>query len=224
MNRIGAGVGRGMAMVAVALLASALSAWSGQARAACPGGDPCETLSVYRLQSRLPIDTDAAGRPILSLEEANATDAVAFRSILAASGSSTSYAIRYRVTRIADAPNNYCECNLELNGRGCPPTMAPGQLAQCTRVCRYDNGPCQATGFNRKHDGGTWYAFPAATRCGGARNVWRKRTFGRNDPAWCDWQEDARVVKSASCLAGELARRDGVTLDALFDAPALCLP
>ncbi|MCF7223696.1 hypothetical protein [Marilutibacter chinensis] len=224
MNRSDVLARHRIAMGALWLLASTLALWGGPAQAACPGGDPCETLHVYRLQSRLPIDTDAAGRPILSLQEANATDAVAFRSILAASGSSTSYAIRYRVTRIADAPNNYCECNLELNGRGCPPTMAPGQLAQCTRVCRYNNGPCQATGFNIKHDGGTWYAFPAATQCGGVRTVWRKRTFGRSDPSWCDWREEERVIKSASCLADEIGRRPDAGLDALFDDPALCRP
>lgn len=227
MERIETGRGRGMAMAAVAamaLLASVLAGWSAPARAACPDGDPCETVQVYRLQSRLPIVQDADGRPILSLQEANATDAVSFRSILATAGGSTAYAIRYRVTRIASAPNDYCECNLEHDGRGCPSSLPRDELQQCARVCRYNDGACQATGFNRKHDGGLWYAFPAATQCGGQRNTWRKRMFGMSNPAWCDWQERGRTVKGAACVADELEERPQATLDELFDDEDLCPP
>lgn len=223
MNRINA-IGRRGALAALALLLAApLLGWSGTALAACPDGDPCETLHVYRLQSRLPIDQDADGRPILSLQEANATDAVSFRSILATATSSTAYAIRYDVTRIASAPNNYCECNLEHDGVGCPSSLPRDQLQQCARVCRYNDGPCQATGLNPKSDGGTWYAFPAATQCGGQRDTWQKRTFGRSNPRWCDWRENTRVIKSAACVARYLQDNPEATLDALFDDAELCL-
>lgn len=207
----------------VLALATPLLAWSGLARADCPGGDPCETVQVYRLQSRLPIDEDAQGRPLLSLQEANATDAVSFRSIVATvPGDSDAYAIRYVVTRIADPPNNYCECNLEHAGVGCPSNLPLQELQQCARQCRYNDGPCQATGWNRKHDGGMWYAFPAATACGGPRTTWRKRTFGRSAVDWCDWREDARVVKSAACVATRMAQH-GESLDTIFGDPDLCL-
>ncbi|WP_111267841.1 hypothetical protein [Marilutibacter maris] len=224
MDRIETWRGRGMAMAAMALLASMLAGWSAPARADCPDGDPCETVHVYRLQSRLPIDEDAQGRPFQSLQEANATDAVAFRSILAVAAQANAYAIRYQVTRIASAPNDYCECNLEYDNRGCPSSLPREELQQCARVCRYNDGACQVTGFNRKHDGGLWYAFPAATQCGGPRNTWRKRTFGRTNPAWCDWREDARTVKDAACMARALGERPEATLGELFDDEDLCLP
>ena len=202
-------------------LGLALLGWSDRAEAACPDGDPCETIHVYRLQSRLPIDQDALDRPLLSLQEANATDAAAFLPILATSKGSGALAIRYRVTRIAIEPNGYCECNLEYQGKGCKSTLPLETLAQCARACRYHGEACPVAGRNVKTGGGAWYAFPADTQCGGGRDVWQKRTFGRTDPRWCDWREEARIVKEASCLVAALK---GAThsLDALFDDDDVC--
>lgn len=204
-------------LMAVACVLVAVG-WSDHAEAACPTGDPCETINVYRLQSRLPISQDALGRPLVSLQEANATDATAFGP----SAASTALAIRYQVTRIAINPNNYCECNLEYEDEGCPASTPLPRLRQCARVCRYADAACTATGFNTKSSGGKWYAFPAATQCGGIRTDWRKRTFGRTDPTWCDWLEEARIIKEASCLAEQLKQSPRPSLDALFDDDSVC--
>jgi len=196
--------------------------WSVSAKAACPDGDPCETLHVYRLQASLPITHDALGRPLASLQEANAADEIAFGPILSSSAKSSALAIRYRVTRIANNPNDYCECNLEYQGKGCPSSLPPPTLQRCARVCRYGSAECTVAGFNVKTGGGRWYAFPAATQCGGSRNVWQKRVSGRTNPAWCDWIEQASIVKQASCLAAELKQSPQQSLDALFDDDTAC--
>ncbi|RDZ27235.1 hypothetical protein [Lysobacter silvisoli] len=196
---------------------------SGRADAACPAGDPCETLHVYRVQSWPTIQHDAAGRPLISLQEANAADAAAFKAAVKGKVASTALAIRYNVTRIADAPNDYCECNLELANKGCASNLPPIQLHQCARVCRRDQLTCAATGdFGKQDSGGRWYAFPVVSMCGGARNVWKKNALGNAKPNWCDWQENARVIKQVSCLATALDAEPGVDLDALFNNPQPC--
>ena len=198
--------------------------WSGWAQADCPNSSPCETIHVYRLQSWPTIRQDASGRPLISLQEANAADAAAFKSILSGvSSTSTALAIRYDVTRIADAPNDYCECNLETGTKGCPSSLPADQLKQCSRVCRRSGAAsCPVAGFNTKSDGGKWYAFPVATLCGGNRNVWKKNAFGNAKPSWCDWSENSRVIKQASCLAAALKTTPTPTLDALFNHNAPC--
>ncbi len=202
-------------------LVLALLGWSDHARAKCPDGDPCETIHVYRLQSQLPIEEDAKGRPLLSLQEANATDAAAFGPLLASAKDSDALAIRYRVTRIAIEPNGYCECNLEYQDKGCKPTLPVETLRQCARACRYHGEECQVAGRNVRTGGGIWYAFPAQTQCGDGRDTWQKRTFGRTNPGWCDWREDARIVKRASCLAAAL-KGTMRSLDALFEDDEPC--
>lgn len=195
--------------------------WSGPVEAQCPGGDPCETIHVYRLQSRMPFPADADGRPFVSLQEANASDATAFRGLLHATAS-TKLAIRYRVTRIAIPPNDYCNCNLEYEGKGCHEGTPLETLRQCVRVCRYNNGSCKVAGVDQKSDsGGRWYAFPAATQCGGARNNWQKQAF-RFSPADCDWREEARVIKGAGCLARALSDAPETPLDVLFGPDSPC--
>lgn len=198
--------------------------WSGRADAQCPGGDPCETIYVYRLQSRMPpslppIVADAAGRPLVSLQEANAGDATAFQGLLKAT-TSTKLAIRFQVTRIKIAPNEYCNCNLEYGNKGCHDATPLVTLRQCVRVCRHGNADCKVAGVDQKADtGGRWYAFPANTQCGvGGRNVWQKQTF-RPNAAACDWLEVARVIKGAGCLARELPQH---SLDSLFGPGSVC--
>jgi hypothetical protein len=200
--------------------------WSGRVEAQCPNGDPCETIHVYRLQSRMPvalppIAADAAGRPLVSLQEANASDATAFRGLLNATAS-TKLAIRFQVTRIAIPPNDYCNCNLEHAGKGCHDGTPVQTLQQCVRICRYSNASCKVAGVDQKSDsGGRWYAFPAATQCGGARNNWQKQAF-RFNAADCDWREEARVIKGAGCLADVLSRAPQTSLDVLFGPNSPC--
>ncbi|HEY0659910.1 MAG TPA: hypothetical protein VGD21_01090 [Lysobacter sp.] len=200
--------------------------WSGRVEAQCPNGDPCETIHVYRLQSRMPvalppITADAAARPLVSLQEANAGDATAFRGLLNATAS-TKLAIRFQVTRIAIPPNAYCNCNLEHAGKGCHDGTPLGTLRQCVRICRYGDANCKAAGLDQKSDsGGRWYAFPAATECGGPRNNWQKQAF-RFNAADCDWREEARVIKGAGCLADVLSRAPQTSLDVLFGPNSPC--
>ncbi|SFK48246.1 hypothetical protein [Lysobacter sp. cf310] len=202
----------------------ALLGWSGAAAAACPGASPCETIHVYRIQSWPTIQVDAAGRPLISIQEANGADEKAFTLAVAGQVGSKALAIRYNVTRIEDPPNDYCECNLENKNKGCPSNLAPELLHQCARVCRRGAlDSCTGTGFNVKQDsGGKWYAFPAATQCGGARNVWKKHAFGAVKPTSCDWLENSRVIKEVSCIATALAADPLVGLDALFNNGAPC--
>lgn len=202
----------------------ALLGWSGAAAAACPAGAPCETIHVYRIQSYPTIQVDAKGRPLISIQEANGADEKAFTLAVAGQVGSTALAIRYNVTRITDKPDDYCECNLENDqGRGCPSNLAPDVLRLCTRVCRRDGAACTGTGFNVKQDsGGKWFAFPAATQCGGARDVWKKHAFGAVKPSSCDWLENSRVIKKVSCIATALAAEPLIGLDALFNNDAPC--
>lgn len=212
------------ALVAAFWLAGlAAAGWSARAEAACPGGSPCETIHVYRIQSWPTIQFDAAGRPLISIQEANGADAKAFTVAVSGQTKSTALAIRYDVTRIADRPNDYCECNLEHASRGCPSNLPPLQLHQCSRVCRRDGQACTGTGFNVKQDsGGKWYSFPAATQCGGARVVWKKHGFGAVKPTSCDWLENSRVIKEVSCIAKALAIAPATSLDTLYNNEAPC--
>jgi hypothetical protein len=201
------------------------SSWSGRVEANCPDADPCETLYVYRLQSKMPVAippilSDAAQRPLVSLQEANASDEVAFRGPLNATAS-TKLAIRFQVTRIAIQPNNYCNCNLEHADKGCHEGTSLQTLRQCIRICRYNDGDCKVAGLDPKADGGRWYAFPAATRCGGIRTNWQKQVF-RFNAADCDWREDARVIKGAGCLANALRQAPQASLDVLFGPHSPC--
>lgn len=208
-----------------------LLSWSGQA-AAVPclnGNSDCETIHVYRMQSRLPLPAgqDALGRSFLSLVEANAGDETAFHALLPARTTSTDIAIRMTVTRITDKSNNYCNCNLEENtpaGKGCHADTALATLQVCRRVCRYDlvAADCKVAGSVKKHDGGTWYAFPAATQCGGIRVNWKKRGLGNAVPTDCDWDEAAPVAKAASCIANQRAVVNPPTLATLFGAGSPC--
>lgn len=201
----------------------ALLGWSGQALAACPGASPCETIQVYRIQSWPTIRVDAAGRPLISIQEANGADEKAFKVAVAGQVASKALAIRYNVTRIEDPPNDYCECNLEYNAKGCPSNLPPQQLHQCSRVCRRGALPCTGTGFNLKQDsGGKWYSFPAATQCGGVRVVWKKHGFGAVKPSSCDWLENSRVIKTVGCIATALATAPAPSLDELFGSDAIC--
>lgn len=204
----------------------AASSWSGSASATCPDDDPCETLDVYRVQSRMPavqppISADAAGRPLVSLQEANANDAIAFRGLLQATPS-THLAIRTNVTRIASRPNDYCNCNLEHANKGCHGGTPLATLRQCTRVCRYGGeDTCRLAGAAPKSDGGSWYAFPAAMQCVGARNKWQRNVI-RFDASHCDWRENARVIKGAGCLAAVLVHTPMASLDMLFGPHSPC--
>lgn len=201
----------------------ALLSWSGQALAACPGASPCETINVYRIQSWPTIQFDAAGRPLISIQEANGADEKAFKVAVSGQTASTALAIRYNVTRIEDPPNDYCECNLENNAKGCPSSLPPLQLHQCSRVCRRGNLACTGTGFNVKQDsGGKWYSFPAATQCGGVRVNWKKHSFGAVKATSCDWLENSRVIKTVGCIATALATAPAPSLDALFNNNAIC--
>lgn len=215
------------------LLAGVLSVMglAGQAEAAaCPNGQSeCETIYVYRVQSRLPLPAgnDALGRSFLSLQEANASDENAFLAFLQTATANPGIAIRTQVTRITDNPNGYCNCNLEENtvqGTGCHGGTPLATLQQCRRVCRYNGNAadCKVAGFDIKAGGGKWYDFPAATQCGGNRVNWRKHAFGNVNPTSCDWQELASVAKAASCIATQQANAHPPTLAVLFGPASPC--
>jgi len=192
------------------------------ALAACPGSDPCETIYVYKFQSWPTIMQDAAGRSLLSLREANASNETAFRQGLPSMGKGTALAIRYQVTRITSTPNGYCNCNLELNNVGCGGGITLDKLKKCTRSCRYNNAQCVVAGVDVKDGGGQWYAFPDATRHTGAvGQVWQKNAHGVG-PNNRDWSENSRVIKRADCIAKEMSKSSPPTLDSLFDSDNPC--
>ena len=193
---------------------------AGAASAACPDGDPCKTAFFYRIQSwPMPIQ-DAAGRPMLSLREANAVDVAAFNATIKSMGGSTALAIRFSVTYMDMRPHDYCECNFERNGAGCHGGTPAAQLLQCQRQCRRGKDACRGSGWNAKEGGGNWYAFPDATQwTEGGR--WSKNAF-TVDARNRDWLERGRVIKRANCIARELNKGDPPSLDDLFNNNDLC--
>lgn len=211
------------ALMTLCLLLSTL--FASTAYAACPAGDPCENVLVYRVQTWPGLLTDAKGRDLLSLQEANAGSKGAFKDVLAGYGGSTSLALRFTVTRITSAPNGYCNCNFELAGKACK-TGDLNVLKQCDRVCRYNGAAdnCVFAGTDVKVDG-AWYAFPASTRCltqaAAPAQAWKKNAFGvvaKN----CDWYAAAPLIKRASCIATAIKADPHRDLDALFADDALC--
>lgn len=213
---------RPTAIIRSIILTGLFSVLAPQAVAHCPDSDPCETGNVYRIQSWPSMMNDAQGRSLLSLSEANALDEPEFVGAMKSMGGSTSLAIRFTVTRIVTAPNNYCECNLEFQNKGCSSNLSLETLRQCTRVCRRDALACTATGFNVRPSGGRWYSFPASTEWSDT-GVWKKNAF-EVDVRNRDWSENAndRIIKRARCIADELGKTPTPTLQALFENPAPC--
>ena len=211
------------ALLSLCLLLSTV--FAGVAYAACPAGDPCETVLVYRVQTWPGLLTDHAGRDLLSLQEANAGSKGAFKDILAGYGGSTNLALRFSVTRIAAAPNGYCNCNFEFNDKACK-TSDLTQLKQCNRVCRYNGAAanCVFAGTDVKSDG-AWYAFPASTRCltqaAAPGQTWKKNAFGVA-PRNCDWYADPPLIKRASCIATAIKANPRRDLDELFADNSVC--
>ena len=187
----------------------------------CPDNDPCETNLYYRIQSwPVPLQ-DVDGRSMLSLQEANATNEAAFSEVILSMATSTALAIRFNVTRITTAPQDYCECNFEHDNKGCHAGLPPSDLLLCARNCRRDGQACTGTGSIPKQTGGDWYSFPAATQVlDRAVGPWERHPFG-NKPNH-DWSENSSVIKRASCLADALDSNPGLTVSELFDNQAPC--
>jgi len=193
------------------------------AYADCPNGDPCETSHYFRIQSwPVPLQ-DVDGRSMLSLQEANATNEAAFSEVITSMAASNALAIRFQVTRITSAPQNYCECNFEYNGAGCHAGLPSAQLLMCARNCRYANAACRGTGSIPKQTGGDWYSFPAATQVIDRNNgPWGRNPFDPNAHNH-DWFEEPGIIKRASCLADALANEPaGLTINQLFENDAPC--
>jgi hypothetical protein len=200
-----------------------IAAWPTAAWAGCPQGEPCETVVVDRVQSWPVVLADSLGRDILSLQEANASDEKALLASVASLAKGTSLLIRYTVTRIATAPNGYCNCNLEREGKGCPSSLPAAALSQCTRVCRYQGGACLVAGVDTKEGGGRWFAFPAATQHpGGKEPPWSKNLFGQPVANARDWTESSRTVKRAACVVKALKDPATPSLDAVFASQTPC--
>lgn len=209
-------------------LLSVLFAWASLAAtpalAACPASDPCEHVTVYRVQGWPHVPQDSLHRDTLSLQEANATDAKAFLAAVTSMGNSQSLAIRYTVTRINTAPNHYANCNLQTpQNAGCPSSLPASQLLQCTRRCIYNNATSTANGVAPHTDtGGLWYSFPAATRkTPGVNEVWAKNVFSVK-PNNRDWSEDTRIIKRVSCIAEAMSATVKPDLDSLFTNESPC--
>ncbi|HEX9392014.1 MAG TPA: hypothetical protein VF928_11940 [Usitatibacteraceae bacterium] len=192
------------------------------AAADCPGGAPCETVNVYKVQSWPTIWQDAKGRELISLREANATDLKSFSAALTSMAKSSALAIRYNVTRIVDKPDDYCNCNLELKDKGCGPKTSLTDMKTCTRICRLDTKECNVAGKTSKDGGGFWYAFPDKTRLTGSANESWKRNAFKVDKNARDWSENSRIIKKASCFADELTKSPAASIDALFENEKPC--
>lgn len=213
------------------LLAVLFIGWSAAARADCPADDPCETVTIYRIQTWPVSDLDAKGRDNLTLQEANGTDAPAFPDVVKAyAGKVTDLAIAFEVIVNLKAPHTYCECVFQdAKGVNCRDKPAAEQAAcfrQCGSNAQVKDGACRYSGYNEK-TAGRWYSFPDASLCGpiggdpaqlaGGR-TWRKVGFNPK-PADCDWMATARTMKSAACIKANL---DTSTLPDLFGAEDIC--
>lgn len=203
------------------LLSLVLLLPANDANAQCPAGDPCATSSFYRIQSwPMPLE-DADGRSLLSLQEADATDLAAFTPIINSMAGSTSLAIRFNVTRITTKPQDYCECNFELNAKGCHSGLPASEILQCVRNCRRGQDACTGSGnIVKQSDGGYWYSFPASTEMG-AGGIWKKNVF-EVKPINRDWAQNSSTIKSAACFADALKANPETSIDALFDNEQLC--
>lgn len=190
--------------------------------AQCPDGDPCETIDVYRIQTWPNLLSDAKGRSLLSLTEANALNDAAFSPAIKSMGNSTALAIRYTVSRIADKPQDYCECNLEYEGKGCAVgKIAVEQLKLCSRECRRGDAACRGSGYIDKPDNGRWYGFPASTEWSD-NGIWKKNAFDvkAENRDWIE-RSELREVKRADCISENL-EADSTNLASLFDDEEIC--
>ena len=198
-------------MRAAMMLALAL-AITFPAFAACPDGDPCETFFVYRVQIRPRVLVDARGLNALSLAEANATDANAFRDALVSFGTNGNLAIRYQVTMVMAGNRPYCECVFRDAKEICKAGRSNLDWSQCFRECAQDRVACITSG-RRTSGNGVWYSFPAAGQCPAPNRQWGRPVERPQAGRYCDWQERAKVMKDAACISANLATHD---LDALF--------
>lgn len=193
------------------------------AHGGCPEDVGCEIVRVYRVQTWPGLLADASGVDMLSLREANAGDAGAFRELIKAYAGSDGrqLALRFDANRITSAPNYYCNCNFEYRDKACKPPIDDEDLRQCARTCRYGGQACAVAGRDAKDTGTAWYAFPAHTECTGPERRWKRNAFGI-DPRNCDWQAGAAVIKRAACIADVIGENPDIDLDDLFDNEQPC--
>jgi hypothetical protein len=203
----------GLALAVLGMLAS-------PARANCPGGSPCETINVYRIQTWPGFRTDANGVDLLSLQEANAANLGAFKPVIKAYTTNGGLALRFSVTRIADAPNGYCNCNFEYQNKACRPPISNNDLKMCVRSCLNSGAQCRFAGVDAKSEG-SWYAFPALTEKTAAKATWQKNAF-KISPQNGDWSAAAPSIKRAKCIADAFKANPQVDIDGLFNTDNPC--
>jgi hypothetical protein len=69
-------------------------------------------------------------------------------------------------------------------------------------------------------NGGSWYAFPAATEYRGGKK-WAKNSFGVNANN-ADWSASAPKIKRAECLGRLINQSENLDIDALFTDAMPC--
>jgi hypothetical protein len=187
--------------------------------AACPAGSPCETIHVYRVQTWPGLRYDNKNIDLLSLEEANAASLKAFADVVKGYAGGGGLALRFTVTRIADNPNAYCNCNFERQNKACRPPITDIELRECVRVCRYNDKECIVAGVDVKSSG-SWYAFPKATEWQQGK-VWKKNAFAFSANN-ADWSAQPPAIKRASCIGTQITQHPSVSIDSLFDSDQPC--